>query len=69
MCKLTPLSNTKIVLSTNFEWGNKIYIKVRKPWALCGRHDHRAALDNKGTHTRFQWCASTKDTTHATYGQ
>ena len=69
MCELTPLSTTETVLSTNLEWGNKIYIKVKKPWALCRRHDHRAALDNMGTYASFQLCASTKNTTHATYGQ
>ena len=47
MCKLTPLSNTKTVLSTNLERGNKIYIKVKKTWALCGHHDHRAVLENE----------------------
>ena len=46
MCKLTPPSTTKTVLSTNLERGNKIYIKVKKTWALYGRHDHRAALEN-----------------------
>ena len=46
MCKLTPLSTTKIVLSTNLGRGNKIYIKVKKTWALCGLHDHRPALEN-----------------------
>ena len=46
MCKLTPLSNTKTVLSTNLEWGNKIYIKMKKTQALCGRHDHHVALEN-----------------------
>ena len=69
MCKLTPLSTTKIVLSTNLERGNKIYIKVKKTWALCGRHDHRAALDNKGTHTRFQWCILRKENVYAIYDQ
>ena len=46
MCKLTPLSTTKIVLSTNLERGNKIYIKVKKTWALYGRHDHHATFEN-----------------------
>ena len=46
MCKLTLLSNTKTALSTNLERGNKIYIKVKKTWALYGHRDHRTALEN-----------------------
>ena len=60
MCKLTLLSTTKTVLSTNLEWGNKIYIKVKKTWALCGRHDHHAALDNRGTYASFKRCVFRK---------
>ena len=52
MCKLTPLS-TKTVLSTYLERGNKIYIKVKKPWALCGHHDHRAAGNDRGIYLSF----------------
>ena len=60
MCKITLLFNTKTVLSTNLERGNKIYIKVQKPWALYGRYDHRTALDNRGTYASFQWCVFKK---------
>ena len=68
MCKLTPLSNTKTFLSTNLERGNKIYIKVKKPWALHGYHDHRAALDNRVTYASFQWCVFRKNIVCAIHG-
>ena len=69
MCKLTPLSTTKTVLSTNLGWGNKIYIKVKKTWALYGRHDHCAALENGELMQVFNGTFSGKTLSVQIYGQ
>ena len=44
------LSNTENGLINKTRVGNKIYIKMKKPQALYGRHDHCDTKNDKGTH-------------------
>ena len=53
MCRLILLSNTKNSSINKSLARNKIYIKVKRPQALCGRHDHRAARKDRGTDSSF----------------
>ena len=53
MCKLILLSNTKNSSINESQVGNKIYIKVKRPRALCGHHDHRTVWNDRGTDSSF----------------